>query len=464
MIVRRSLQLFLGFATLFLLSVRSPGATQIIVLADPVAGAATFHESDGTLLATVPGFGFVTHVVGNGVGRAWLLESGTGTVHLADEKTGLVRSLLFGHYLSDMAMTHDGGAVLVGHTSLWPEDRLIRVGSGGDTLWEVPIPASVTSVCVDELGRVYTTHGIGFSAGILSKWDSEGRLMSQVGTGLGPTGVSVDGDNRVWVVCGGGDQLVVHTDSGAVITSPLPSGVADMALDFRGRLALSRPGENEVLILDDSGSFTLPVSGGPNGLAWKGAGGLLAACSVSGGVVWSGIGGGSGAYVVLAHSLICRGDMTGYEWAGSAGRGEDSDVDGFSNGEEIAAGSDPFDSAAVPMGIKWDPLIPGILRLSSLGTQGAFYFMALSHGRTGRAQGHAGLSLGSDPVTMLSLHSSVFFGSPLGAFDGQGQASKLIDLAALAVVEPVWAGFVAYPDFPDLGVSVASPAVRLRLP
>jgi hypothetical protein len=107
------------------------------------------------------------------------------------------------------------------------------------------------------------------------------------------------------------------------------------------------------------------------------------------------------------------------------------------------------------------PGVPWLCRLSSTGTPGAIFFMGLSHGKTNRGCGYLGLSLAADSIVLASLHSTLFQASPMGAFDAIGQGCKILDPIALAMVMPVWASFVALPEFPDVHGLTASPAMRL---
>jgi hypothetical protein len=321
----------------------------------------------------------------------------------------------------------------------------------------------VTGVTIDHSGRIYTIHGLGFSQGLLAAYSSSGTLLFESTTGIGPTALAASSRDDVYVVCGGSDQLVVHHGKSVFSTMALPSGVAGIALDHRGGFALSRPGEDRVLFSSVSGTYAVPVVGGPNGIAFGGDGRVILSCSVSGAVQWMWPQGGAGEFAYGSPGLVSHGDMTGYHWAATAGCGSDSDGDGFTNAEEIAAGSHPFDVLSAPMSIAVVSGPSGLCHIESMGTPGAVFFLGFSHGRKSRGAGYLGLSLAADAVALASLHSSVFQASPLSAFNAIGMQNVILNLAALLAVAPVWASFVALPEFPNPTGWIASPAMKLQL-
>ncbi len=436
---------------------------QLMVVPNPTAGQVLLVDSSGRVRSVIDGVGYATHVATDGISRSWVVDVGAGQIHLIDHSSGLLHSQGFSGFVIDLAMTADRGAVLVTRWGGATPGQLVRVSPTGSVLWQIPIDSAVTAVDVDALGNIYTVHGLGYNIGTLSVRDRTGVPVSERQTGRGPTSLATSRDGTIHVLCGGSDELWIHSSQSPPLIRPLPSGVAGMALDHHGLVALSRPGEEQLLICSLNGQYqhTHTLSGGPNGLGWCGDGRVMVACSTSGVISWVWPQSITGEFAVVAPGAICRGDLTGYQWAATAGSIHDSDLDGFPNSEEIDGGSHPFQSTSSPMSIRMDQGIPGHCQLSSFGTPGAIFILGLSHERTDRALGYLGLSVPPDVIALASLHTTVFQASPFGAFNAIGQAYAAIDSAALTSVAPVWASFLAFPEFPSLQGRTASPAIRL---
>lgn len=286
-----------------------------------------------------------------------------------------------------VAIDSTGAAwVTAGNGLLW------KLSSDGEPIRAIAVGGSPYGVAVDATDHVWVTTG---AAGrTVLKLDSEGEILFTIDLLDYPTGIAADPSGNVWVadtsrnlvfkfspqgetlvtVPGGGCPVDLAVDrTGNCWISALCAtqfvycysafgdfvgkfsvyglGVAGIAIDGRQRLWVANPYTETVTVLHPDGEYLgyVRVGASPGGVAVDGEG-----------YVWVANEGGRSIARIHAddrrvvgiyptgESPRTRGDLASFALANVVQTGGDLDGDGYQNGEEIDAGTNPFVRESYP--------------------------------------------------------------------------------------------------------------------
>jgi streptogramin lyase len=132
------------------------------------------------------------------------------------------------HYVYGLGIDGKGHLFISG----WEDRKLSCIDiHTGEILWTKPGGYSTRGVVCTDDGDVWTADS---ESGMVSHYDNDGNLKNTISVGNTPTGVAVDSDGKVWVVCLGGgyifriDPRTDQIDLTKIITGTQHYGYSDM--------------------------------------------------------------------------------------------------------------------------------------------------------------------------------------------------------------------------------------------
>ncbi len=279
-----------------------------------------------------------------------------------------------------------------GHAWIASAIGLHRLNERGDEVAFHSLPAGAYAVACAPDGAVWITTSV--PSRTVEKRTREGETLFVVGFFSNPLGIGVDASGNALVADGGRNELVTISPAGEVI-GRVPGGGCggDLAIDASGHAWTAGPcGTGEILRYASDGTlagrYRVPLRSigaisvdalgqvwvahptdasvtvlSPEGVEVAAIGvedAPVAIASDGLGRVWvAGAVGGSllradprtraiDGRFATAGRPSARGDMTGFAFANATVPGADLDGDGYTNREEIDAGTNPFDRASRP--------------------------------------------------------------------------------------------------------------------
>ncbi len=448
----------------------SVGAGQTITVCNQLLGRLTLLQPDGNTYATFSGLGELGPIASDGADHLWALRVNPGALYRLEMNTLDVSSQLLPGEAVAVAMTADGGA-LVGIDD--GAGALLRFDAAGDLLetWSSPGIPQAIYVLPDGRSLVAVTGGPSGTA--LARFDPTGALLSQHPLGQEPRSIVGAGPSDILVLCrSSGEVWRYRTDGSLVGVIPVGPGAYSVAVGPSGGWMVAYPSRQRLESRAPDGSLAMTAQqvGLITSLGYDGAGrlwrqdwqGIVTATQPWQQVQasWSG-----------AHGLEVLGDFTGLEFCRGAGRWRDSDGDGVRNGDELDAGTDPFDSTDQPFLIAGQPAGGNgsayALSLQATGFGYGAYRLGIAFQGVAPGTGPAGFALDDDGLFRASQQSYVsWFGAPLGVFDPYGLASPVLQLPPLGNLSGVQvrAAMLVWPDLTDPAHVVASPSFPWTLP
>ncbi len=460
---------FLGAALLFLL-LTTVGTGQTIAVCNRLLGQLTLLQPDGTLYATFSGLGELGPVASDGVDHLWALRGNPGALYRIDLNTLDISSQLLPAEATSVAMMPDGGA-LVGLDD--GGGALLHFDAEGVLLETWPSPGIPQAILVAPGGESLVAVTGGPNETSLARFDAGGGLLSQHPLGLEPRSIVRAEGSEVLVLCRSSREIwryqadgslldVVSVGPGAYAVAVAPDGDWVVAYAALQQLESRAP--------DGALAMTATQVGLITSLGFDGAGRLWAQDwqgSVTATQPWQQV----QASWSGSHGLEALGDFTGLEFCRGAGRFHDSDADGVRNGDELDAGTDPFDSTDQPFFIAGQPVGGSgnayALALQAVGFGYGAYRLGVAF--TGRppGDGPAGFALADDGLFRAAQQSYLsWFGAPIGILDPYGLASPVLQLPPLGNLSGVQVrvAMLVWPDLTDPLHVVASPSFACSLP
>ncbi len=460
----------LAGAGILILLLTAVGAGQTIAVCNRLLGQLTLLQPDGTSYATFSGLGELGPVASDGADHLWALRGTPGALYRIDLNTLAISSQLLPGEAVSVAMAPDGGA-LVGLDD--GAGALLRFDAAGDLIATWPSPGIPRAILVGQGGEALAalTGGVGGTS--LARFDAQGVVLSQHPLGMEPRSIVRASASDVLIPCRASREIWRYQMDGSLLdVIPVGPGAYAVAVAPDGGwvVAYAALQQLESRAPDGTLAMTAHQAGLITSLGFDGAGrlwrqdwqGCVTATQPWQQIQssWSG-----------AHGLEVLGDFTGLEFCRGAGRLHDSDGDGVGNGDELDAGTNPFDSTDQPFLIAGQPVGGSsgayAMALQAEGFGYGAYRLGIAFAEQPPGSGPVGFALADDGLFHASQQNYVsWFGAPLGILDPYGLASPILQLPPLGNLSGVCVrvAMLVWPDLTDPFHVVASPSFPWTLP
>jgi hypothetical protein len=442
--------------------------TQLFGLADSSSATFKLFDSTPTPVGTLGGVVGARRIAGDGAGRFWVTSASQQRVLHVDTDIGSSVVHVIAGLPMGLAMTAAGSAYVAVRQLTSGAGQIITLSPSGTIAASFATLPYPDLVAIDRFGSIWVTHGVGANPASLGHYSPAGQLLGVHTLAVAPTALVTDRMDNVWVACATSGVLFRYTSGGDLVAAiALGQAVEDFAVNQHGLMYLAYTGGLYVEVRDADGAnpYAFPVGFQPNSLAVDGArrlallSGPAALLAVTTEIP------GALSILPLASTAYAHGDLSGLQFAATAGAALDADGDGFANGEELDAGSNPFDPGDRPMTFAIQgQLAPGAsaaLEIESRGTPQAAVWLAASVGATPRGAGVFGFSLaGGQIFDLVQDPASTIFGALVSVLDATGRAQTTITVPNVPGLAGVvfYSAFRVYPDLPALTNAKASPA------